>query len=132
MNFKTPEIKERFDQCNDVIKFIINDIDDYCFSNFKEHVTVTEAKTTKGEDELRKRISTTHQDGRAADLRRSNLTDMQVVELVSHFNVKYSREAAFNREGAIRLIVPKSDHLHVQVRRMSDEEIKNFLEEQRS
>ena len=132
MKFKSPDLEERFEQVEDVLKLIIYDISNYVKAHFKEDVVITSARSTEEEDKVLKRTSKTHFSGRAVDLRRTNITDMQVVELLQVFNVKYSSVAAFNREGAVRLIVPKTDHLHVQIKELTDEQKRNFFEEARS
>lgn len=63
--------------------------------------------------------SSTHQTGRAVDIRCHDLSEHTIKEILTHIPEKYEDVAAVNRQGHNRLIVRHgngyNDHLHVQI-----------------
>ncbi len=79
---------------------------------------ITEAKTTKAEDDLLKRVSKTHQEGRAIDISYHGWTKENADKFIAYFSHKYASVAAITSSGP-KLIVfhdaGSGNHFHVQI-----------------
>lgn len=84
-------------------------------------VSITETLTSKEEDELLNRVSTSHQEGRAFDISTRGWTEDQIKVFTDDFNKKYGSFGALGQSGKVTLIVRhdtgRGDHFHVQVSR---------------
>ena len=93
-------------------------------------VVVTETVTTLEEDIAVGRVSSTHRTGRAFDLRNRSWSLMEIKKFETHFNKKYWKRAARNKEGIGRLVVSiphgTGPHFHVQINSEFSEEIKDL------
>lgn len=115
--FKHEKDRELFFCMSPIAQIIACDISYYCFLK-KKKFTITETVSTIHDDKLLKRVSDTHRTGRAFDVRTREWSMEFCVELCSHFNKKYSEFSAINKSGEKRLMVLKSDHIHVQIARI--------------
>jgi len=82
---------------------------------------ITESVTTLAEDQALKRVSSTHREGRAFDLRTIDWSGEQIDAMVSHLTATFPELGALSPEG-IRTIALYHDsgygpHFHVQVDR---------------
>lgn len=122
-NFKTPDIAERFNEVHPKLKEIAEDMCSWC-SDRSLPLVVTAAKSTDVEDRALKRISKTHQEGRAFDMSRRGWTQEHIDEFTAHFTAKYASVASLNVGNFPNLIVHhdigSGDHLHIQIRRGLD------------
>lgn len=84
-------------------------------------VSVTETLTTEEEDSKLKRVSKSHQEGRAFDLSTRGWTEDQIKLFTEEFSKKYASLAATGSSGSPALIVRhdtgRGDHFHVQINR---------------
>lgn len=123
-NFKTESAFIAFEQLDPRLKKVLLDVKTWC-SKKNIPLVITETKTTKTTDEDLNRVSTTHQEGRAADIRVTGaFTIPQIDEFLHYFNNVYE----FRNYGALskgdnkrRLAVYEDasvgriPHLHIQV-----------------
>lgn len=119
MIFKTDEIKREYPKVKERLRLILEDIDMF----HKDHgyiMVVTDLISTEGEDAKLKRVSSSHREGRAADLRTKHLPQKFIKKLIDHFSVKYIEWAAISaRTRKPALIVYHNGtalHFHVQIR----------------
>lgn len=132
MKFKTSLIEERFKDCNDALKLIAYDIDQFCQKKYGEEITITESKTTIEEDTLVKRKHSQHREGRAIDVRVMNFMSEELQEIQRHFNTKYLWYSAISSSsGASNLILIKPDHMHIAIKPLNEEQTKKFVSEWR-
>ncbi len=81
---------------------------------------VTETVTTKAEDKALKRVSDSHQEGRAFDVSTRGWNDWGIQEFMSSFESKYKALGAIgHKDGKPVLIVRhdtgRGDHFHIQI-----------------
>lgn len=119
-HFKDPGLVDRFVETHPKLKEIAYDMCKWCTEQNLPFL-ITAAKSTDLEDRQLKRISKTHQEGRAFDMSRRGWTQAHLDEFTAHFTAKYEEYAAQNFAGFPALIVHhdagSGDHLHIQIRR---------------
>lgn len=115
--FKTDLVFQRFDECHSIMKSIASDMYQWTVQN-KCPFMITESKTTKTEDDLLKRVSKTHQEGRAIDISYHGWTKENADKFIAYFSHKYASVAAIVSNGP-KLIVfhdaGSGSHFHVQI-----------------
>lgn len=119
MKFKDEQTKGEFEFIKERLKTVLLDADTY-FSRHGHDMIVTDLISTEGEDAGLKRVSTTHRQGRGADLRSWNLPVKFIEKFQKDFNEKYKGWAAISkRTGEPVLVVyhkGNAYHLHLQIR----------------
>ena len=120
MNFKNAKVFSRFLKCRPVLQFIAADMATWCEAN-KLHFVITESLTTIEEDQDLNRVSSTHREGRALDIRSKDWPREWINFFGEYFIEKYKSVAALNKFGTPILIVwhnsGHGEHFHVQIRR---------------
>ena len=77
---------------------------------------VTSLKTDRSAN--LKTVSSTHEDGRAFDIRSRNLTELEIENLIKYFEKHYSNIGAISySDNKARPVVYHNNHLHFQVRK---------------
>lgn len=103
-----------------IAKAICSDMEDYC-NTLKLPFCITETVTTKEEDKALKRVSQSHNEGRAFDLSVHGWTRKHEDNFQRFFTQKYLAYAAQDSSGKPRLIVLHDSgngyHCHVQIHR---------------
>lgn len=119
MRFKNKETQEEYPLIKERLKLVLDDINEFHIDHGRQMI-VTDLISTEGEDKGLKRVSPSHRQGRAADLRTRHLDPIFIKEMVAHFNKKYESWAAISlRTNEPTLMVYHSGtglHLHIQVR----------------
>jgi hypothetical protein len=121
IKFKSIEIQEAANKLNTKLFAILIEMGWFCASRKLDFV-LTETVTTKEHDEKLGRISTSHQEGRAVDVRTRDWSEQFIKTFVHDFEKKYNHLGATSkRDGKRRFIVNKSQtnspHLHIQMGR---------------
>jgi hypothetical protein len=114
------ELLEEFQQARTRLRIVLDDMAAFCEANNQEFV-LTDIMSNPHEDKKLKRLSTSHLEGRAADIRVSSWSDSFRAKFEQHFEVKYKRWAAVAKETQEEeLIVIHNNgnglHTHVQIR----------------
>jgi hypothetical protein len=142
MKFSNPRAEAGFAKMHPVAQHIAKEMDNFCQKNFGKELVITETWTTKQEDTELERVSSTHRDGRAWDVRTWDydnnspyFTNEEKKKLKDHFNRKYRLKfGAVTKDNVATLIVDKEHgsgpHLHCQIRRnLPDNPILTFYQE---
>ena len=123
IKFKTPDIKTEWDdpKVKPSLKFIVLDIANFITARGYEFV-VTDILSEESEDKKLKRVSKSHQEGRAVDVRTRDWPKKLIDTVIEHFNNLYSNEAAISASTKKpTLIVYHNNgngiHFHIQVRK---------------
>jgi hypothetical protein len=118
--FKSESIRKEWAGTKPTLRLILADMKDYCVQ-YQMPFCITDLTSTEAEDIKYKRVSTTHRDGRAGDLRCKTWPEWFITQFCEHFESKYKSVAAqVGTELKSKLIVRHvgtEDHLHVQIRR---------------
>jgi hypothetical protein len=122
MKFKTEESEKRFTLVCYMLQKIAREMDQFCKDNFGFEILITETMTTWKEDEEVGRISKSHQEGRAIDIRNFDWTGEQKEIFINHFEERFKKMSAISKKtGKPNLIEDKEHgtgpHFHVQIRR---------------
>lgn len=122
MKFSTISVQENFSKMLPRTRELAMEMDKWAQDTFKIELTLTETATTKQQDDLLKRVSATHREGRAFDVRVRGLPDALIAQLCAFFRKKYKNLGAVSLSTRSReLIVYKPHgtgaHLHVQIKR---------------
>jgi hypothetical protein len=115
LEFKHKIDKENIMDLHPLMIMILMDMSFYAHEKGQK-LTVTAGVSTKKIDEKLKRVSSSHRTRRAIDLRIRNLPKDFLENFVTHFRNKYNHLGAISSSNyQQKLIVWKSDHLHVQL-----------------
>lgn len=119
-HFKTEEVAGEWKDIKPTLQNILLDMRDYCVLHEMPFL-ITDLTSTEAEDLLYKRKSTTHREGRAADLRCKFWPEWFITEFEAHFEAVYKNVAAVSpgtlKSNLIERHVGTEDHIHVQIRR---------------
>lgn len=119
--FKTDEAHQGFFACSPMLQGIMQALVEHCEKNLKVTPIITETKTTAKIDKALGRVSVSHQEGRAFDLRTWNLTDGDLRAIHEFLTASFGHIGAWTRVGTRQLIVHHDsghgDHFHVQIDR---------------
>jgi pheromone shutdown protein TraB len=108
---------------------LANEMALWVWDSYKLYLYITETTTTKGEDDALQRVSSTHRDGRAFDVRiidpisgKRVLSEDVIAKLCAYFRKKYPNLGAVSGDTRDRnLIVYRphgsGPHLHIQIKR---------------
>ena len=122
IKFKTEVERLEFDRIKPVLKFILLDMASYFNANGHDFV-ITDVFSEVQEDRKLKRISSSHREGRAVDVRVHKIPEEFLKTFEDKFEKIYPNEAAISsKTGKPNLIVRHNvgagDHLHIQVRKV--------------
>lgn len=120
MKFKDDIVAARYDDINPLLKTIMEDADDFSQKKYGIELTITAAVSTVQEDKQLGRVSSTHRDRRAVDVRTRDLPESLIAELCAYLRKKYNKYGAVSGS-APQLVVYKphgtGPHLHIQLNR---------------
>ena len=120
MKFKDDIVAARYDDINPLLKTIMEDADDFSQKKYGIELTITATVSTIQEDKQLGRVSSTHRDRRAVDVRTRDLPDSLVAELCAYLRKKYAKYGAVSGN-APQLVVYRphgtGPHLHIQLNR---------------
>lgn len=121
IKFKTDKEKAEFDKIKPNLKFILLDMASYFNANGYDFV-ITDILSEVQEDKKLKRISSSHREGRAADVRVKGIPEDFIKTFEEKFEKIYRNEAAISlKTGEPNLIlrhnIGAGDHLHIQVKK---------------
>lgn len=117
--FKTEQIRKRCQYLHPQVHQIMLEMIAYCVSELKIHPIVTETYTTLDEDQAVKRVSITHREGRAFDIRTRGWNDQQINKFRDYFNDKYLSLGAIGISTGKPILIVHHDtgsgpHFHIQ------------------
>lgn len=121
IKFKSEKEKAEFDKVKANLKFILLDMASY-FNSFGYDFIITDLLSEVQEDKKLKRISSSHREGRAADVRVKGIPEDFLKTFEEKFEKIYRNEAAISlKTGEPNLIlrhnIGSGDHLHIQIRK---------------
>jgi len=123
IKFKTEKEKNEFDstRVKENLKFIVLDMASYFNSNGYDFV-ITDVLSEVQEDKKLKRISSSHREGRAVDVRVHGLPEEFLKTFEEKFERIYRNEAAVSKNTGepnliVRHNVGSGDHLHIQIKK---------------
>jgi hypothetical protein len=121
IKWASKKVEERAQKLNKVLFGILVEMGNYCQARGYDLV-VTSSVSTKQEDQVLGRVSSSHREGRAVDLRTRDWPQMFLDSFIYDFSGKYGDIGAVSStDGKRRFIVDKSKksqpHIHVQLSR---------------
>lgn len=123
IKFKSEDVKSEWDdpRVKAKLKLIALDIANYITARGYEFV-ITDILSEEDEDKKLKRVSKSHQEGRALDVRTRDWPKKLIDQVIKHFNDIYKDDAAISAStGKPTLIVYHNNgngiHFHIQVRK---------------
>ena len=120
--FKTDKAHQGFLKCSPRLQEIMVDLVDYCEKVLRVTPIFTETLTTAEVDKALGRVSVSHQQGRAFDMRTWNLTEDNLKAIAAWLRANFGNIGAFNKTGERQLVVHHDsghgDHFHVQIDRV--------------
>lgn len=118
--FKYEKDKDLFFKLHPLVIMIAMDAIHYAKEVFKLDLVITQTVSTEEIDQELGRVSNSHRTLRAIDFRTSNLTDMQVKELINYINNKpeYLKFHYVSNSGERRLMyyhTHTAPHIHLAI-----------------
>lgn len=118
IEFKTEKAQERFSEINPTLQAICHEMDEFCKRRGKPFV-LTETLTTAEEDKALGRVSISHQEGRAVDIRTRDWPEEFRELFIAHFSGIYGSLGAISKDGKRNLLVYHDSghgaHIHAQL-----------------
>lgn len=117
--FKTREVEERsYYLCNEAWSLMSTMVAFLLKNNVAP--LITETVTTLEEDQKLKRVSSTHREGRAFDLRCKDWTPELKEKFIGFFEIHFGHLGAVREDGDVVLVVHhgvgENEHMHCQLR----------------
>ena len=127
MKFKDDVVAARFDDMSVRAQMLALEMDNWLMRYYGIEMTITATTSTAEEDKALERISSTHREGRAFDVRTTDIPDHVLAEFIAEFRKKYKTLGA-QSGGQYNLIVYRphgtGPHLHIQISRKYSRVIK--------
>lgn len=122
IKFKTEKEKNEFQKIKSNLAFIVLDMASFFNANGYEFL-ITDILSEVQEDKKLKRISSSHREGRAVDVRTHGIPEDFLKTFEEKFERIYTNEAAISlKTGEPNLILKHNNgngnHLHIQVRKV--------------
>jgi hypothetical protein len=118
IRFKSEVVKDRFFGVNATLRGVCVEMAEYC-SRRGEAFTLTEALTTPEEDKALGRVSLSHQEGRAVDIRTTNWPTSFRELFMAEFSSRFGSLGAITKDGKRKLLVYHDSghgaHIHCQL-----------------
>jgi len=124
IEFKTPIEQEEFPRLRRRAQLIAFEMAEYCAKRNKKFI-ITDILSEASEDKKLKRVSTSHKEGRAFDIRTTVWSKDFREEFISHFEDRFSKWAALSKETLKPNLIEYHDndngiHCHVQIKPYKD------------
>lgn len=121
IQFKEPSLIKEYESIYPALKVILEDMALYCQRQGQPFV-ITDLLSDAIEDKKLNRVSSSHLEGRAADIRTVNWSKEFREKFTNYFSKLYEKNAAISKEtGNPRLILYHNsgagNHIHIQVRK---------------
>jgi len=120
IEFKDGQTASEFDSIEVSLQRILNDMSRYCELSGRKF-TITDLISSADDDTRLGRVSTSHREGRAADVSVKGWTDEFIKQFTDFFENVYGSLGAISKsDGKQRLIVDHvgtARHLHIQIKR---------------
>ncbi len=121
IKFKHPDLINEYQVIDARLQLVLEDMASWVTGRGYEFI-VTDLMSEESEDKKLNRVSKSHQEGRAADIRVRNWPKEFQDEFEAYFELKYKKWAAISAKSGLRnLIVIHSNgngiHCHIQVGR---------------
>lgn len=124
MKFKNADVASEYPRLRERMKIILRDAEDY-LRGYGHELYITDILSDALEDKKLKRVSRTHREGRAVDVRCHAFSKDFIIKMIEHFNLKYETWAAISRNSGMPNLIVWHDngngqHLHFQIRPYED------------
>jgi hypothetical protein len=119
MNFKDDKTKERWELLHPIVKDLVNSVNAWSLAYDKKPITLTSTVSTPEEDKALKRVSPAHAQGRAVDIRTSDMPKQKLVALMQIFTEKFKHLGYLTQKGERRLMYYHNNgngpHIHLAI-----------------
>lgn len=117
--FKTKEVEDGFNSLHPILVDIIKAIGQWSMAYDKRPITLTETLSTPERDKALNRVSPAHSQGRAVDIRTTDMTRPKLVMLMQTFTEKYKHLGYLTQKGERRLMYYHNSgsgpHIHLAI-----------------
>ena len=112
LNFKEDKDQMFFSLLNPILIMIYADLHTYAKENYQIDLVITDTVSTPERDNKLGRRSTSHQEGRAIDIRTKDIDVFIVNDLVNYINYKWAfqRYRYMSKSGQLRLAYYHTHH----------------------
>jgi hypothetical protein len=118
MKFKTEQVEKRFSNIHLTLVAMCRAMDEYCDLHGMEFM-LTETRTTPEEDKALGRVSTSHAEGRAVDIRTKDWPEAFRTRFIETFTIRFGGMGAYSKDGKRNFLVYHDSghgaHIHAQL-----------------
>jgi len=119
MKFKSEEVQKGLDLIHPTLKSLCFIADEFC-KRLGHEITLTETMSDPEKDKKLGRVSSSHSEGRAVDIRTNDLPKEVVTKLCEFLNTKYKDMGAISIKSKRRITAVFHDngngpHIHMQL-----------------
>jgi hypothetical protein len=117
MNFKDDYVSSGYDQLHPILKHLLVSINRWSVQFDNKPITITDTLSTPERDKQLNRVSASHSEGRAADIRTNDMSKDKILAMLTYFNEKYIHLGYTSFSGVKRLMVYKANppHIHMAI-----------------
>lgn len=122
IQFSNDRARDNWHKMQPRLQELANEMSAWLSNNYQWTMVITETVTTKEEDTALNRVSVTHREGRAFDVRIRDWSDDMIAKFCAYFRKQHPNLGAVSQQTSQRsLIVYKPHgtavHFHVQIKR---------------
>lgn len=124
IKFKYKELLDEYQEIHPALQVILEDMAAWVVGNGHSFV-ITDLLSEEDEDKELSRVSKTHYEGRAADVRCKDWPAELKSKFEKYFEEKYKSAAAISKETGLPNLIyihklpNNSEHIHIQIRRIA-------------
>jgi hypothetical protein len=119
IQFKDDAAKEGFSKLHPIVIDIVNQIGLWSNNYDKKPITITESLSTPERDKKLNRVSPAHSQGRAVDIRTSDMPKQKLILLMQTFTDRYRKLGYLTQRGDRRLMYyhdsGNGPHIHLAI-----------------
>lgn len=115
--FKDDYAKKGWEKLHPIVQSIVESMGRWSMSYDGKPLTITETISTASRDKKLGRVSSSHQEGRAVDIRTHDMSKEKLNIFLTYFSEKFNKYGYTNRAGARKLMLYKPDppHIHLSI-----------------
>lgn len=114
IQFKDDYAKKGWDNLHPIIQSIAKSMGQWSMTYDNLPIVITDTLSTPSRDKKLKRISASHSEGRAIDIRTRDWSKQKLIDFMQYFSDKFKEYGYLNKEKVRKLMIHKNNppHLH--------------------
>ena len=119
IKFKDEFVEKGWDKIHPITRSIVESIGKWSMQYDNQPITLTETLSTPARDKKLGRVSSSHSEGRAVDIRTRDMSKQKIIDLMQYFSEKFGHLGFLNKAGIRKLMIYHDSghgaHLHLAI-----------------